>query len=244
MDAFLHLGLAVLISTILSVLAYWFKLLTWTGAVSAFGVGIVIGFFGSLNWLLVLVSFTLVGFIVTKIGIRDKTEKGLQEGKHGERTHTNVLAVGIPPCLMAILTFITGEQGSLVAAIGYISIISVAASDTIASELGVRYQKVWLITNFKRVDPGTDGGISVMGTVWAILGALAASVLGWVVIYPDDIFNQLLLIPVLAGFIGCLLDSLLGATWESRGLINKYTNNAITMVLGGFIGILLFLILG
>lgn len=244
MDVFLHLGLAVAISTILSVLAYWFKLLTWSGSLSAFGVGIIIGFFGSLNWLLVLISFTLVGFIVTKIRIVDKTEKGFQEGHHGERTHTNVLAVGIPPCIMALLTFITGEQGSLLAAIGYISIISVAASDTVASELGIKYEKVRLITNFKKVEPGTDGGISVMGTVWAALGAIAASILGWVIIYPNDMLNPLLLIPILAGFIGCLLDSVLGATWETEGLINKYTNNAITMMLGGLIGIVFFLALG
>lgn len=244
MDVISHLGLAMVISTILSVLAYWLKLLTWTGSLSAFGVGIIIGFFGSLSWLMVLISFTFVGFVVTKVRLGEKTQRGLQEGRHGERTHTNVLAVGLPPCIMAILTFIMGEQGSLLASIGYLSLISVAASDTVASELGVKYPKVWLITNFKRVEPGTDGGISVMGTVWAISGAMIASILGWIIIYPNDILNPLLLIPIIAGFIGCLLDSVLGATWETRGLISKYSNNAITMMLGGFLGIVLFLALG
>jgi uncharacterized protein (TIGR00297 family) len=243
MDALLHLGLALAVSTILSLLAYQLKLLTWSGALSSFVVGTVIGFFGSLNWLLVLVSFTFLGFIVTRIDMLEKTRMGLQEGIHGERTHTNVLAVGLPPCVLAIIAFLMGDSFAMAAAIGYISVISVAASDTVASELGVKYEKVWLITTFRRVAPGTDGGVSLMGTTWALLGAVAASVLGWVIIFPSDIFSPLPLIPIVAGFVGCLLDSVLGATLETWGVINKYSNNAITMLVGGGLGILIYLLL-
>jgi len=243
MDALLHLGSAVAISIVLSVLAYRLRLLTLTGALSSFAVGIAIGFFGSLSWLLVLVSFTFVGFIVTRIDMAEKTRMGLQEGHHGERSHTNVLAVGIPPCVLAIAAFLMGDQYVMAASIGYISVISVAASDTVASELGVKYEKVWLITNFQRVPPGTDGGISVKGTIWALIGAICASVLGWAIIFPHDLLNPLMLIPVMAGFAGCLMDSILGATLETKGLINKYGNNAITMLLGGFLGMLVYILL-
>ena len=243
MDALLNLGLAVAISIVLSVLAYRLRLLTFSGALSSFAVGIIIGFFGSLSWLLVLVSFTFVGFVVTRIDIAEKTRMGLQEGHHGERTHTNVLAVGMPPCVLAVAAFLMGDQYAVAAAIGYISVISVAASDTVASELGVKYEKVWLITNFRRVPPGTDGGISVKGTIWAMVGAACASVIGWVIIFPNDILNALIMIPILAGFAGCLMDSVLGATLEARGLINKYSNNAITMLFGGLLGMFVYIII-
>lgn len=236
MDALLHIGLAVAISTVLSFLAYRLELLTGAGALSSFLIGIIIGTLGSLSWLLVLVSFTLAGFVVTHIDMAEKARLGLQEGKRGERGHINVLAVGLPPCLLAAAAFLMGEQGSVAAAVGYISVISVAASDTVASELGMKYEKVWLITSFKRVPPGTDGGISVMGTFWALIGAVAASLLGWIIIFPHNILSPLLLIPILAGFVGCLVDSLLGATLEAWGYLNKYSNNAVSMIIGGLLG--------
>ncbi len=68
---------------------------------------------------------------------------------------------------------------------GFIGSIATATADTMASEVGVATTPR-LITNFKKVPPGTDGGVSVLGTFAGIVGAgligLAAYILG---IYPD-----------------------------------------------------------
>ena len=84
-----------------------------------------------------------------------------------------------------------------------------------------------------RVAPGTDGGISVIGSVAAVLSALSMSrislavfvIVGW----PDDFeWKQagnfdflLLLLPAGLGFVGCQLDSILGATAEKRGWLGN-----------------------
>lgn len=241
MEPFTEAVLALGLSALLSLLAWRLRLLTPSGALSAFAVGTIIGVFGSLSWLIVLLVFTFIGFAATRYGLGKKKERGLQEGRDGERSHTNVLAVALAPCLVAVLSFLFGLQGTVVASIAFVAAISVAASDTIASEMGVMYPDVWMVTTLEKVPPGTDGGVSVMGTVWAFLGAVVASVVGWAVIYPADLFSGLVLIPIFAGFFGCFADSFLGATLETKGYINKYSNNFITMLMGSLLAVAIYL---
>ena len=46
--------------------------------------GVVIGVFGSINWLIILIAFALSGFVVTKFKFELKRKKGVQEGKKGD----------------------------------------------------------------------------------------------------------------------------------------------------------------
>ena len=231
--------LAVLaLSALLSLLAFKMDLLTKSGCVSAAVVGMIIGACGSLSWLILLIVFTLLGFAATLVGLSKKKEKGLQEGTHGERTYKNVLGVALPSCLFAIINLITQDSYYYLMMIGYISTIAVAAADTSASELGTKDPRVYLITTLKRVEPGTDGGISPFGTLVSLVASIVVSFIGWVVINGslDDIF---ILIPMAAGFIGCMLDSVVGATLESWGYVNKYGNNCLTGIAGAAIGVLI-----
>lgn len=228
--------IAVGLSLVLSLLIYAFRLLTVSGCVASFLIGSVIGVFGSLSWLVLLIVFAILGFAATKSGFTKKKEMGVQEGTHGERNYKNILGVAIPPFIIALLNFIFPGNESMMA-LGYIATIAVAAADTSASELGVKDPKVWLITNFKRVAPGTDGGVSVSGTVISLVVSLAVSIVGYLVIFQS--LNVSLLVPTVCGFIGCVADSVLGATVESKGLISKYTNNAITGIIGGLLTILI-----
>ena len=226
------------LSILLSVLAFRMDLLTKSGCISAAVMGFVIGMCGSLSWLLLLIVFTLMGFAATLIGLSKKKEKGLQEGTHGERSYKNVLGVGLPCCVFAIINLITQDAHYYLMTIGYISTIAVAAADTTASELGTKDSRVYLITTFKRVEPGTDGGISPFGTLVSLIGSVIVSFIGWIVINGtlDDIS---ILIPMAAGFIGCMLDSVVGATLETWGYVNKYGNNCLTGIAGAAIGVLI-----
>ena len=226
------------LSILLSVLAFKMDLLTKSGCISAAIMGFVIGSCGSLSWLLLLIVFTLLGFAATLVGLSRKKEKGLQEGTHGERSYKNVLGVGLPCCVFALINLFTQDAHYYLMTIGYISTIAVAAADTTASELGTKDSRVYLITTFKRVEPGTDGGISPFGTLVSLIGSIVVSFIGWIVINGslNDIF---ILIPMAAGFIGCMLDSVVGATLETWGYVNKYGNNCITGIAGAAIGVLI-----
>ena len=167
-----------------------------------------------------------------------KREKGLQEGTHGERTWKNVVGVALPCCLFAFINLFTQDSYHYYMTIGYISAIAVAAADTTASELGTKDDRVYLITTLRRVPPGTDGGISPFGTLVSLLASVAVTLIGWGVINQsfDDIF---IIIPMISGFIGCMLDSVVGATLETWGYVNKYGNNCLTGIAGGAIGVLI-----
>jgi len=232
MIAWTDIGMVLILCSVLSILSYRMELLTLSGSISAFLVGIVIGFVGSISWLIVLLMFTIAGFIVTRYKIQLKIKKGLQEGRRGERTYRNVLANGLVPATIAVCAWIAGAQHEPVSKIVFLASISVAASDTMASEMGILSPNTRLITNFERVSPGTDGGVSLYGTGWSIMGAIGASVIGWVILFPENLFDLRIIIPILSGIIGCNIDSLVGATLERRKLVDKLGTNIISMAVG------------
>ena len=236
----LELLIIITLAGILSIFAQYLDLLTFDGATVSLVIGLIVGLFGSVNWLLVLIVFTGLGFAATLLGLAKKRGRGLNEGRYGERKYKNVVAVGSAPCIFAILCFILGGEYYTVLSIAYISSIAVAAADTIASEVGVRDEKVWMITTFKRVEPGVDGGVSVTGTSVAVAASLLTAAIGWLLIFGPT-FDTLLFIPVIAGMVGCFSDSLLGATLENKGYISKYVNNATTAMIGSLFSIAMFI---
>ncbi|MDR2866219.1 MAG: DUF92 domain-containing protein [Methanomassiliicoccaceae archaeon] len=235
----LELLIIIVLAGLLSILAQYLGLLTFDGAAVSLGIGLIIGLFGSVDWLLVLIIFTALGFAATLVGLAKKRSKGLQEGKTGERMYKNVVAVSFTPCLFAVLSFLIGGTGGehyTIMCIAYISSITVAAADTIASEVGVKDKRVWLITTFKRVPPGTDGGVSVIGTLLALMAASVTAVIGWLLIFGLT-FDVLFFVPIMAGMVGCFADSVVGATIEQAGYVSKYTNNATTAFMGALFAI-------
>ena len=46
-----------------------------------------------------------------------------------------------------------------------------------------------------------------------------------------------LFVPMLCGFLGCQIDSVIGATWETRGRIGKLGNNFLSITLGPLIAL-------
>ncbi len=226
------LVVVLLLCGVLSFVSYRLKLLTASGSVASFLMGVIIGSFGSIDWLIILIAFALSGFIVTKFKFELKKRKGVQEGKKGERNWKNVVANGLIPALIALAAWALGLQDSAAADLVYLTAVSVAASDTVASELGVLSNKTFLITSMKRVAVGTDGGVSTYGTAWALFGAAFASILGWLLLFPWGTIDLRLLIPIAMGFLGCNIDSLIGATLERAKIVGKLGTNVLSMAFG------------
>ncbi len=253
----LDLAMAALISTglcgVLCFLAYYKDVLTLDGTFAAFGVGMVIGILGNVTWLLLLLFFLLSSFLATRYKFALKEAMGVQEGIRGERRASNVLANGIAPMAAAILSF-AGPPWfpKEISGIVFLSGLAVAGSDTLASEIGVLSQKAYLITTFERVPPGTDGGISLLGQGCALGAALYTGVVGWFVL--GDLARNyglnptmpavagFILVPVVIGFVGCQIDSVIGATLERKGLVNKKTTNLVATCTGALLGYLALVI--
>lgn len=235
-----------LFCTILAIGTYRKRIFNLSGSVSAFIVGMVIGVCGDVLWLIVLLVFLLSSFGMTKYKFDWKKAEGFQEGVKGERSWRNVLANGAVPTGIAALSFFAeavepggGMFSKDIASYLFVSAIAVAASDTAASEIGIVDPRVYLITTFKRTKRGVDGGVSLTGQLAAFVAAAFTSVAAYVVF---AFFNDSLLagpatlfIPMLCGFLGCQIDSVIGATWETRGKIGKLGNNFLSILAGTLI---------
>ena len=247
--------ISVFLTGVLSALAFRRDVLTWDGSLAAFVVGMVIGIFGDVTWLFLLLFFLLSSFLATRYKFALKESLGVQEGVQGERRSTNVLANGIALMGVAVLSLTTPSSFSkVVSGVVFLSALSVAGSDTLASEIGVLSRRTVLITNGKPVPPGTDGGVSWLGTSCALAAAAYTSVVGWIVLsYLARTYGlqpsmpmspAYLLIPLAVGFIGCQIDSVIGATLERRGIVNKKTNNLISTVSGAILAYLILIAAG
>ena len=66
--------------------------------------------------------------------------------------------------------------------LGYVASLSTKLSDTTASEVGKAYGKrTFLITTLKAVPRGTEGAVSLEGTVAGIVASVAIALVAWAV---------------------------------------------------------------
>jgi uncharacterized protein (TIGR00297 family) len=234
-DAIIVLAICI----VLCVLAYYKNVLTWDGSIAALVVGAIIGIAGGISWILLLLLFLVTSFAATLYKFAAKKKMGLQEGISGERGWKNVLANGAPPLVIALLAsdclhILDRQTGSIL----FLCAIAVAAADTLASELGVLAKKTWLIINMKRVKAGINGGVSIPGQAAAAGAALYTGVAGVIAFhYIDGLDLNWLYVVLIAdiGFLGCQLDSVIGATIETSGHVSKLTNNLTSITVGTII---------
>ena len=158
-------------------------LLDSSGIVAATFTGLTVSILGHWTWLLALFIFLVTGSLATKWRIEEKRALSLEEANEGLRGWRNVLANGGAVSLVAIYNYISpGEGWIYLAAIGS---ISVALSDTLASEIGSLDLRTRSITTLQSVAAGTNGGMSPTGTIAAFIGALIIAVIG-VIFSPDE----------------------------------------------------------
>lgn len=225
----LPLGFAIFI--------YVMRVLDLWGAVAAFLLGFLIIWATDLRWLVVLLSMLGLASFATRYRYHEKVRRGLQEGDEGERKTANVLYNGVIPLVLAIsIPWAPWEVP--VAAVLYLSAIAVVASDTLASEIGSLADRTVLITKpWRTVPPGTDGGVSAAGQFAALAGGAVVGVVGAIAMTEIPVTPVGVAVPALAGFLGCQVDSLLGATVESRELVNKGEVNMISTLVGALLAL-------
>lgn len=187
-------------------------------------IGIFIVTTRGFNWLAILLLFLILGSAFTKFKSDYKKRIGLT---HEKRTIKNVISNGIVPVIMALIGNYAGFIGS----------ISTATADTLASEIGVLSKPI-LITSKETVKPGTDGGISLLGTVAGLIGALIIGVSAFILNVSPDIAHSIC-ISLLSGMVGCFADSFLGATLERNGILNNEHVNLTATIIGALVGIIL-----
>ncbi len=210
--------------------AYAVRALDALGSIASFLLGLLVARLGGLGWLLLLVTFTGIGFLVTRVGRTRKQERRTMEANDGERGLKNVLANGAAAGLAAIALLVLDYQTVVPA---FVAAVAAVTADTAASEVGTLAGRTRsIVPPFRDVEPGRNGGVSALGQAAAGMGALS---IGLLAIPLTGISAGWAVGAAVAGFIGCQLDSLLGATLERdtmrEGPLSKEDVNFISSAL-------------
>ena len=210
----------------------FFKKLTVAAAIT----GGVLGWFiyagGGYRGLSLIVVFFILGTTATSWKKKEKLSIHANAGHQSTRTTGQVIAnAGVAALAGLVAVLFPGIKDLLQLMMA--GSLSAAMADTLSSELGMVYgRRFYHILTWKTDGKGQDGVVSLEGLLIGIIGsaviALIANTHFWVI--------------VLAGTIGNLADSLLGALFERRGLLSNNTVNLLNTLTGALAAGLLVLI--
>jgi len=210
-----------------SAISYRKKALDKQGVLAGNIIGILIFIIGEKSFPTGLIPFFLIVFFFTIAEFCTRYSKHARKSKQEARSTGNIL----------------GNSGAAVIAlvfaqpIGFFTAVSSALADTASSEIGILSKtKPRLITSFKRVEAGTDGALSTLGTITALLAALLVALIHYALFQNTKAFA----IIWLAGFAGMMVDSLLGATLQKKKLLNNSLVNFFACGITAIIAVILY----
>uniref|UniRef100_A0A7C8ZRU8 Uncharacterized protein n=1 Tax=Opuntia streptacantha TaxID=393608 RepID=A0A7C8ZRU8_OPUST len=197
--------------------------------------------FGPPGFLLVATYFVL-GTAATKVKMAQKEAQGVAEKRKGRRGPGSVIGSSAAGCVCAFLSIygIGGKALSHLWQLGFVSSFCTKLSDTVSSEIGKAYGKTtYLVTTFKVVPRGTEGAVSVEGTV---AGLLASVLLASVGCLTGQINANEAIICVLASQIANFGESVIGASLQEKAGFQWLNNDAVNIInisMGSILAILL-----
>jgi uncharacterized protein (TIGR00297 family) len=212
-----------LLTVLFAALARWLRGVTNAGALAGAICCFVLYAGGGPGGFAALIAVFALAWITTRLGYSRKQKLGLAEKREG-RSASQVLAnLGVAAGCAAIHAAGYSNPVWLLAAS---AALSEAAADTVSSEVGQAFgDKPWLITNWKAVPAGTNGAISLTGT---LAGIAAAAVVSSVCLLGGLFPRNWLAVSIGAAILGTVADSFLGAWLERRHLLNNDSVNFLS----------------
>lgn len=217
-----RLPMALMLTAALAVAARVLRAVTAGGALAGWFAALLLYLGAGPAMFAGLVALFLLTALGTRWGRSRKEQLGTAESRSG-RSAAQILANTGMAALAAALA--PGSEYPMPLLAAAVAALAEAAADTVSSEYGqAAARPTFLITSGRPIAPGTDGGVSLGGSAGGVLAAalvVATCVAGGVV--PVTTFLPL----VLAGTLGMVVDSFLGAVWERRGRLSNDTVNLL-----------------
>jgi uncharacterized protein (TIGR00297 family) len=170
----------LVVNAVLALAGYFARSVTFSGAFGGWILGTIIILCSGWPMYVALLVFFVLGTGVTKLGYRRKADLGLAQEQGGRRGFGHAFAnAGVATiCAIAVSRAIDLEVLLPVYLMGIAS-LATAAADTTASEIGQLIGKrPFLPLTLKRVPVGTEGAVSIEGTLAGLAGGFAVAVAG------------------------------------------------------------------
>ena len=201
-----------------SFVAFRKRSLDFFGILAANALGIMVFVGGGLPLFL---AFTIVFFAAETV---TRVSRLKRKGSFEARSMGNIFGNG----LVATLAALSGSP------LAFFGAVSAALADTFSSELGsLSSDSPVMITDFRRVPAGTDGGITFLGLLVACAGGLLVGAMHFFVFAS----LPLAFIVFLCGFFGSVFDSFLGAVFQGKGLLDNNSVNFFATVFGALLAL-------
>lgn len=192
--------------------AWWLGMLSVDGWVAAILVGGLTYGLGGLPAAVLLITFFAFSSLISMAFLKRTKEVLANFAKGGRRDWAQVAANG-GVAVISLALAAAGWISAPSAWVAFAAALSAVTADTWATEVGVlSARQPFLITSGKLVPPGTSGGVTLLGSSVALLGAMLISTLAWVL---GLIPIAVLPLVTMAGLLGSFSDSALGATVQA-----------------------------
>ncbi|CAI0441039.1 unnamed protein product [Linum tenue] len=204
---------------------------------------------GTLTWrafgpsgFLLVASYFVIGTGVTKVKMAQKEAQGVAEKRKGRRGPGSVIGSSAAACVCALMSIygIGGVEFAQLWQLGFVASFCTKLNDTVSSEIGKAYGKTtYLVTTFKVVPRGTEGAVSLEGT---LAGFLASIVLASIGCLMGQINGAEALICVVASQIANFGESIIGAVFQEKEgyqWLNNDVVNVINISFGSILAVLM-----
>jgi len=235
----MFIALAFIVFLVVAMYAAWrFEKLTAAGSLTGGLLAACIFAGVSLSGIYLLAAFFVMGTLATSLKRQMKEQASLQDENRGRRDAWQVIANGACAAIIGLIAFIFPIKLDLFELM-IAGAFSAASADTLSSELGNIYGSKYInILTLKEDKRGLDGVISLEGTIAGLGGSLVIALL-----FSSCTGNYAMIwVLLVAGLLGNIADSILGATLEREGKLGNNTVNFINTMVGAICAALLFVL--
>lgn len=204
----------VVLALLIALFSYRAKFLTRTGSIATFFLATIIYSIGGWVWTVPILTFFISSSLLSKIGKARKQKLELMFDKTDVRDEGQVAANGGVAGVIILVWLFFPEYAHLY--LFYTASLASVAADTWATEIGTlaKGNPVSILT-FKKVEPGTSGGVSFIGVMGGIAGALLVICSAWLM--QSELFSLPIVLKLLiASTIASLADSIMGTTLQAE----------------------------
>ena len=233
-DPTLSLFVALALNFVLGFAAYRSGAVDTSGLVAGLAIGTAVAVTLGLPGFLLLALMFVLGSGATRWGYARKKRDGIAQESGGRRGWLHAGANCVVPASCAVLAACYADTFTAdVMKLAFAAALATAAMDTVSSELGPLYGRVTVLPpTFRRVKPGTDGAVSLEGTLLGLAGAavVAAAAVALGLVHLTS--SWLLLV---GAFAGTTVESLLGAAGLGRMRLGGMFLNVVCTAVGAIV---------